>query len=128
MTTKIVQLQDLQPGMKLASGHTIKSVLPSRTGRLIVTNDNGRKISADFTAETPFEVIAGPFWQNVKGISNLVGIASFPAKEDVEVAIEYWNATETHVAKLVTGWNSNDPGDSYWTVQALPTKEDAIWC
>ena len=59
MTTKIVQLQDLQPGMKLASGHTVKTVSPrahGRTGRLTVTNDEGRKISADYTAETPFEV------------------------------------------------------------------------
>ena len=84
--------------------------------------------NADYLLEKTFAIIAGPFWQNVKGINNLVGIASFPAKEDVEAAIAYWNATETHVAKLVTGWNSNDPGDSYWTVQALPTKEDAIWC
>lgn len=28
MTTKIVQLQDLQPGMKLATGHTVKLVSP----------------------------------------------------------------------------------------------------
>ena len=60
MTTKIVQLQDLQPGMKLASGHTVKTVSPrsnGRTGRLVVTNDKGRKIFADYTAETPFEVL-----------------------------------------------------------------------
>ena len=60
MTTKIVQLQDLQTGMKLVGGHTVKIVSPrpnGRTGRLIVTDENGRKIFTDYTADTLFEVL-----------------------------------------------------------------------
>ena len=60
MTTKIVQLQDLQPGMKLVGGHTVKTVSPRRNGRtglLTVTDDKGHKISTEYTADTMFEAL-----------------------------------------------------------------------
>lgn len=67
------------------------------------------------TTHRTHRMLTRPWWQQVRGVEELVGRSRFAGRADAEEALAYWNETDAYELVSVSD-NANDPGDAYWTI------------